>query len=122
VTCGISGYGEFAEQIKAGKLRALAISADKRQAGIDIATLKEQGMDVELFNWRGVFGAPGISADKQAALIGLVDRMVSAPAWKAELQKKNWSGIYLKGGEFGKYVESEISRITAILKDLGLAK
>ena len=121
VTCGISGYGEFAEQIKAGKLRALAISADKRQPGIDIPTLKEQGIDVELFNWRGVFGAPGISAEKQAALIGLIDRMVSAPAWKAELEKKNWSGIYLKGADFGKYVESEIGRITAILKDLGLA-
>ena len=62
VTCGVSGYGEFAEQIKAGKLRALAISADKRQEGIDAPTLKEQGIDVELFNWRGVFGAPGTCA------------------------------------------------------------
>ena len=60
VTCGVSGYGEFSEQIKAGKLRALAISADKPQAGIDIPTLKEQGVDVDLFNWRGVFGAPGL--------------------------------------------------------------
>ncbi len=59
VTCGISGYGEFAEQIKAGKLRALAISADKRMDGIDIPTLKEQGIDVELANWRGVFGRAG---------------------------------------------------------------
>jgi putative tricarboxylic transport membrane protein len=50
VTCGISGYGEFGEQIKSGKLRALAISADKRQEGIDIPTLKEQGVDVELAN------------------------------------------------------------------------
>ncbi len=121
VTCGISGYGEFAEQIKAGKFRALAISADKRQPGIDIPTLKEQGIDVELFNWRGVFGAPGLSPEKQAALIGLIDKMVGAPAWKAELQRKNWSGIYLPGAEFGKYLESEIERITAILKDLGLA-
>ena len=30
VTAGISGWGEFSEQIKAGKLRALAISSDKR--------------------------------------------------------------------------------------------
>jgi putative tricarboxylic transport membrane protein len=121
VTCGISGYGEFAEQIKAGKLRALAISADKPQPGIDIATLKEQGIDVELFNWRGVFGAPGLTPEKQVALVGLMDRMVQSPAWQAELKKKNWSGIYLPGAEFGKYLEAEIARITAILKDLGLA-
>lgn len=55
VAAGISGWGEFSEQVKAGKLRALGISADARQPGIDIPTLKEQGIDVELFNWRGVF-------------------------------------------------------------------
>ncbi len=61
VAAGISGYGEFGEQIKAGKMRLLAISSDKRQAGIDAPTLKEAGIDVELFNWRGVFAPPGVS-------------------------------------------------------------
>ena len=121
VTCGISGYGEFAEQVKAGKLRALAISADKRMEGIDIPTLKEQGIDVELANWRGVFGPPGLAADKQAALVALVEKMVKGPTWQAELKKKDWTGIYLPGADFGKFLESEIERITGILKDLGLA-
>ena len=121
VTCGVSGYGEFGEQIKAGKLRALAISADERQEGIDIPTLKEQGVDVELANWRGVFGAPGLAADKQAALVALIEKMVQGPTWAAELKKKDWTGIYLPGAAFGKYLDSEIVRITAILKDLGLA-
>ena len=58
VAAGISGYGEFSEQIKADKLRLIAISADKRQEGIDAPTLKEEGIDVELFNWRGVFAPP----------------------------------------------------------------
>ena len=57
VVAGVSGYGEFAGQIKSGKMRALAISSDKRVPGIDIPTLKEQGVDVVLANWRGVFGA-----------------------------------------------------------------
>ena len=52
VAAGISGHGEFAAQIKSGKLRALGISADKRVPGIDIPTLKEQGVDVEMVNWR----------------------------------------------------------------------
>jgi len=50
VAAGISGYGEFAGQIKSGKLRALGISSDKRVPGIDIPTLKEQGVDVEMVN------------------------------------------------------------------------
>ena len=61
VAAGISGYGEFAEQIKAGKLRLIAISSDQRQPGIEAPTLKEQGIDVELFNWRGVFAPPGVN-------------------------------------------------------------
>lgn len=120
VTCGISGYGEFGEQIKAGKLRALAISADKRQPDIDVPTLKESGIDVELLNWRAVFGAPGLSPEKQEALIGLVEKMVKGPAWKAELQKKDWLDYYLPGAQFGTFLDNEITRVTAILKDLGL--
>lgn len=121
VACGVSGYGEFAEHIKAGKMRALAISSDKRIPGIDVPTLKESGIDVELFNWRGVFGASGISADQQNALVGVVKKMVEGPTWQAELKKKDWTSIPLYGADYGKYLDSEITRITAILKDLGLA-
>jgi len=121
VSAGISGYGEFAEQIKAGKLRALALSSDKRQPGIDVPTLKEQGIDVELFNWRGVFGAPGLSAEQKKALIDLVVKMANGPTWKSELTKKDWTGILLTGDAFGSYLDSEITRITGILTDLGLA-
>lgn len=121
VSCGISGYGEFAEQIKAGKLRAIAISSDKRQNGINVPTLKEEGVDVELFNWRGVFGAPGTTKAQQDALIGLFDKLVISEGWKTELTKRDWTGIYQRGEAFGKYVETETVRITAILKDLGLA-
>lgn len=121
VTCGISGYGEFGEQIKAGKLRALAISAGVRQPDIDVPTLKESGVDVELSNWRGVFGAPGIGPDKQKALIDVMDRLVKSQAWKAELAKKDWVDSYLPGAEFGAFLNAEIERVTGVLKDLGLA-
>jgi putative tricarboxylic transport membrane protein len=121
VTAGVSGWGEFAEQVKAGKLRALAISSGQRVAGIDVPTLKEQGVDVELFNWRGVFGPPGISDAQKQALIALVERMAKSAAWQEELKKRDWTGIYLAGDEFGRYLQSETERIEGILKDLGLA-
>jgi putative tricarboxylic transport membrane protein len=121
VAAGISGYGEFAEQVKAGALRLLAISADKRQEGIDAPTLKESGVDVELFNWRGVFAPPGITDEDKAALIALIGKMAESASWQEELKNRNWTSILMTGDDYAKFLEEDTKRIEAILKDLGLA-
>jgi len=120
-TVGVSGYGEFAEQVKAGKLRVLAISAPERQEGIDAPTLKEAGVDVELANWRGVFAAPGISEEQKAELVALMEKTVNSPSWQKILKDKGWTGTYMAGPEFEQYLKDEEARITGILTDLGLA-
>ncbi len=50
VTVGISGYGEFESQIKAGALRIIGISSDAKVSGIDAPTFKEGGVDVSIQN------------------------------------------------------------------------
>jgi putative tricarboxylic transport membrane protein len=121
VAAGISGYGEFSEQVAAGTLRLLAISAGERQAGIDAPTLREAGVDVELVNWRACFGAPNLSDEDKAALIALVEAMATSEAWAAECAARNWTPILLTGDAFAEFLTADIERITAILKDLGLA-
>jgi len=121
VTCGVSGWGEFSEQVKAGKLRALAISADKHQASIDVPTIKESGFDVDLVNWRGVFAPPGIKDADKKALIDLVGKMRDSAPWKEQLKAREWTDVFLAGDAYGKYIEAENKRIEGILKDLGLA-
>jgi len=121
VAAGISGYGEFGEQIKAGKLRLLAISADKRQAGIDAPTLKEEGINVELFNWRGVFAPPGVSDAQRAEMTTLVQKMVATPQWAEICKTRDWTQITLLGDDYKKFIEAENMRIEGILKSLGLA-
>lgn len=118
VSCGVSGYGEFEEQIKAGKLRALAISSEKAYQGTP--SVKEQGIDVVLYNWRGAFGAPGISTAQRDVLIGLLDKMVAGPTWKKTLETRGWDSIYQTGDKFAAYVKADIERVTALLKGLGL--
>jgi putative tricarboxylic transport membrane protein len=98
-TVSISGYGEFASQIKTGKLRALGLSSDKRLPGIDIPTIKEQGMDVELFNWRGVFAAPGITDAQKKALLASVETTVKSAAWKETLTRMEWNDENKRVGE-----------------------
>ena len=61
VSVGINGLAEFAPQIEAGTVRALAISSAERLPGLDVPTLREQGVDVEFENWRRWWRRPGIS-------------------------------------------------------------
>jgi putative tricarboxylic transport membrane protein len=121
VTAGVSGYGEFAEQVKAGNLRVLAISAEEPIPGIDAPTIKQAGLDVSLFNWRGVFAPPGVNAQARQAMISLMERMAASEQWQRELKTRDWTGILLTGDAYTQYVQSETQRITGILKDLGLA-
>jgi putative tricarboxylic transport membrane protein len=120
VTAGISGIGEWLGQIQAGELRALAISAPSRIEGLDIPTLKEQGIDVEFVNWRAVVAAPGIDDAQKKALVEAVDAMHKSDAWAKTLADKGWMDLYLSGDEFAQYLKEEDVRVTEILKTLGL--
>jgi putative tricarboxylic transport membrane protein len=120
VTAGVSGLGEFAEQIKGGRMRALAVSSPSRSDGI--ATLKEQGLDVELANWRGVFGAPAITTQQRDALVKLVKAAAESASWKATLTKLGWSPIFLAGDDYKKFVDEDSKRIAAIIDSLGIKK
>jgi putative tricarboxylic transport membrane protein len=120
VTAGVSGIGEFAEQIKAGKMRALAQSAPKKVEGIP--SLKEQGINVELGNWRGIFGAPGITPQQREALVKLVKSATETPAWKATLEKLGWEPWFLGGEEYKKFLEEDTKRVAGIIESLGLKK
>src|SRR5512144_1994932 len=81
VTVGGSGYSEFAEYISAGKMKAIAVTSPQRLKGIDVPTLKEQGINVELGNWRGVYGAPGINAEQRKSLTDMVLKAIKTKSW-----------------------------------------
>ena len=122
VTAGISGYGEYEGQIKAGKLRALGVSSEKRRPGADVPTLKEQGLDVVTTNWRSVVAAPGLSAEDKKKLADAVDKTVKSDAWKEILKQKGWDDAYMPADEFAKFLSTEQARVGDIMKSIGLVK
>ena len=121
VTAGISGYSEFEEQIKAGRMRAIAVSGNKRIPGVDVPTLKELGVNVTAANWRGVFAAPGINAQQKAALVDLVTKMHASKGWKETLEKRKWTDVFAAGDAFDAQIKQSISDTESVLKELGLA-
>jgi putative tricarboxylic transport membrane protein len=120
VAAGVSGVGEFAEHVRAGKMRALGVSAPSKFEGI--ASLKEQGINVELGNWRGVFGAPGINAQQRDALVKLVRAATETPAWKSTLEKLGWTPVFLGGEEYKKFLDEDTKRVAQIIESLGIKK
>lgn len=122
VTVGISGYSEFAEQVKGGTLRIIGISSDQRAAGIDAPTFKESGVDVSIQNWRMVAAAPGISAEQKAAILADVDKMVQSASWQKTLADKGWANTYMAGDDFAAQLKKDTEATAAILKEIGLVK
>lgn len=122
VTAGVSGYNEFESQIKAGKLRALALSSGQRMAGVDVPTLKEQGMDVEFVNWRGIVAAPGITAAQKAALAAAVTKAVKSDEWAKVLKARGWEDFYADADAFAAFLKADQARVKDVLTSVGLVK
>jgi putative tricarboxylic transport membrane protein len=122
VTAGISGWGEYEGQIKAGKLRAIGVTSPQRLAGVDAPTFKEQGIDLVLTNWRSVMAAPGINAAQKQTLSDAIGKLAKSAAWKDILKQKQWDDAYLAGEPFAAFLKQEQTRVAAVLKSVGLVK
>jgi len=122
VTAGISGWAEYEGQIKAGKLRAIGVTAAQRLPGTDAPTFKEQGIDLVLTNWRSVMAAPGITPAQQKTLSDAIDKLAKSAAWKDILKQKGWDDAYLSGDAFKTFLKQEQERVNLVLKSVGLVK
>ena len=120
VTVGVAGVSEFAPDVDAGRMRALGISSSFKLR--NLPTLKEQGVNVEIYNWRGVYGAPGITAEQRKTLTDAVVKGTEHASWKEALRKNDWGPFLLTGDDFGKYVDAESARLGGILREIGVAK
>jgi len=122
VTLGINSASELEPQVKAGKLRWLGVTSDKRIEGIDAPTLKELGVDLVIGNWRAVMAAPDLAPADREKLASVIDAMVKSEQWRKQLAERNWLDNYLPGPEFAAYLAEENKRVTEILKSVGLVK
>ena len=120
VTVGGSGFSEFAEYIATGKMKPIAVTSAQRLAGSNVPTLKEQGIDVEIGNWRGVYGAPGISREQRDALIASLDKAVKSKSWAEAMKKNDWTSAWLAGDAFANFVDNEFASLRATMVKSGM--
>jgi putative tricarboxylic transport membrane protein len=122
-TIAISGVSEIKPQIDSGEVRALAVSSPQRLDDLpDVPTMREAGMDVELQNWRGVTAPKGITEEQESALENLLVDMTKTKTWQDILKDRGWGDATLAGADFEKFVQSEQTRVSQILDEIGLGK
>ncbi|MFC7406862.1 Bug family tripartite tricarboxylate transporter substrate binding protein [Georgenia alba] len=115
-----TGYNEISDQVEAGRVRALGISAPEPVEGVDVPTLVEQGYDTDLTNWRGFLAPPGISAEEEEAILRLVRELVRSPEWEDAMARNRWEPAYLEGAELDAFLAEDLEQTRRLLEELGL--
>ena len=122
ITMNFSSLPPAVSQIKGGNLKALAVTGNKRVKSLpDVPTLKEQGIDVVVTSWQGLF-APAKTPD---AILDKIDK-----ATKEAMKNPKWEEALARDGlelppersraEFTKFVAEEHAFWGKTLKKLNI--
>jgi tripartite-type tricarboxylate transporter receptor subunit TctC len=108
--------------VKAGKLRALAVSSAKRSsAAPDVPSVAEAGgFDFDIGAWNGLFAPAGTSRDIINKVNAEVVRGFTAPEMKERLSKEGAETASWSADEFRSFVHSEIDKFSRIVKEAGV--
>jgi len=116
--------GNVAAHVQSGRLRVVAVSADKRLPGAlaNVPTWKEQGVNLVYGGWRAIMGPKGLSAAQLAYWENALKKATSSKEWKTELERNYWSDDFVTSAQFRKDLDKDYADMKAVLVDLGLAK
>jgi putative tricarboxylic transport membrane protein len=121
VSIGGSGYSEFAQYIESGKMRPIGVTSPARLKNAPtVPTMKEQGFNVEIGNWRGVYGAPGITPAQRKALTDMLQKTVKSKGWMEAMEKNGWTDAWMAGPAFDEFVEREFASLRVTMVKAGM--
>ncbi|MGU3294698.1 tripartite tricarboxylate transporter substrate binding protein [Williamsia sp. M5A3_1d] len=115
IDVAIGGVSEFTDGLRDKALRALGVLAENRIPGLDAATAREQGLDVTLSNWRGIYGPPGMSARAVTFWRDALARMVRTPRWTATAQRSQFTTTFMTGNDFQAFLAGTQSEVKEAL-------
>jgi putative tricarboxylic transport membrane protein len=119
ISVAIGGVSEFIDLLKSKSLTALGVLAEQPLPGLDAATARQQGLDVTLSNWRGLYGPPGMpkyAVDYWQKVLG---EMVKSPAWKQIAERSQFTTTFMVGDEFQSFLAKTQADVKAALEEAG---
>lgn len=120
IIAGVGEYGEMVGAIDAKKIKVLGLGASERMKGLDISTLKEQGIDASMEKFRGFFGPKGIPADTLAAVAAGLKVAADTPEFQKWANDNKQLPTFKGTADFTKVVEGEAAKFKAFMEKAGL--
>jgi len=113
-------------QVKAGKLKVLAVTSPDRITGDPIAanfkTLKEQGVDTTFINWRGFFGPPNMDPAAIKFYEDAFKKLSDSPEWAKVREQNGWKEDYMNHDDYVKFLDQQQQDYASLLKEIGISK
>ncbi len=121
VSAGISGIGEFREQIESGELRGLLLSTAEPAEGLEIPTVADiDQAELEFANWRSIMAPGGLDDELREQYVDVVTEVAASDAWAEQVETNGWTDLFLAGDEFDAWLDEENARVEGVLSELGL--
>lgn len=113
IQVAIAGTSEFLSLIDSGELTALAVIGEDRLDGLpDVPTAVEEGFDVTLSNWRGIFGPPGMPDYAVDYWQDVLEETVESEGWAEAAERNQWATTFMVGEELDAYLEQTNEQVT----------
>jgi putative tricarboxylic transport membrane protein len=91
----IGGVSEFIGQLKSGDVTAVGVLCENPLPGVDAPTARQQGLDVTLSNWRGLYGPPDMPKSAVDYWQKALGEMVQSPTWKEIAQRSQFTTAFM---------------------------
>jgi tripartite-type tricarboxylate transporter receptor subunit TctC len=110
--------GAIAEQVKSGRLKALAVTSDKRTATLpDVPTMEEAGVkDLVVYSWQAAAAPKGLPAAIKAKLEAELAASAQSPDVKAKFEAVGFDVVASNGNQFEKFMADEIARWKTVIE------
>ena len=110
--------GAIAQHVKAGRLKALGVTSDKRTATLpDVPTMSEAGVkDLEVYSWQAIAAPKGLPAAVKAKLEAELAASATAPEVKSQFDAIGFDVVASNSEQFAKFLAGETARWKAVIE------
>lgn len=117
VDVAIAGVSELVTQLRSGALTTLGVLSEERLPGLDAPTAREQGLDVTLSNWRGLYGPPDMPDVAVGYWQAVLAEMVESQTWKQIAERNQFTTTFMVGDEFQVFLAETQADVQVALEE-----